>query len=561
MSRRALLVAAIAVAAVAFGAAASVSAGEGVPRGVAVAGIEVGGLSQAQAEATIAAGLRAQASEPLVLAADGELLTIDPATAGLTVDVPATVARALSAGPLDWLGAALGVDREVEPVVDVDPAALAAQLRRVAAGFDRPAVEGAITFVPAPTPVDAVTGRELDIAGAVEAVRERWLRSGSTRVDVPVDVMPVRTSAQEVQRALDQVARPAVAAPITVDVEGDPLVIEPADIAQALRLEPDATGALVPTLLEDVLYTQLRFALRTVGEPVVDTTFDVSSGTPVVVPGRDGRSVSAPDLAAAVRSVLTAPAPRTVVAPVSVVKVRLTAEKAATLGVREQIGTFTTGHPCCRPRVDNIHRIAEIVDGHVVLPGETFDLNAFVGPRDEARGFRPAPQILEGQFVDAVGGGISQFATTLFNAVFFSGLEDVEHVPHSYYISRYPPGREATVSFPKPDLIFRNDSPNGVLIDTSFTGKSITVTFWGTKRYEQVRSLTGPRTRLRDFGTEYVDRPDCTATRGEKGFDIVVTRVLVAPGGQEVGRQDFKTRYQPEPRFVCGPAPGGRPAG
>jgi len=110
------------------------------------------------------------------------------------------------------------------------------------------------------------------------------------------------------------------------------------------------------------------------------------------------------------------------------------------------------------------------------------------------------------------------------------------------------------VSFPLPDLIFENDSPHGVLIDTAFTGTSITVTFWGTKRFDEVRSITGPRTRMRDFDTQYVQRDDCTATQGEKGFDIVVTRVF-EDGGREVRRERFKTRYKPEPRFICGPPP------
>jgi hypothetical protein len=100
------------------------------------------------------------------------------------------------------------------------------------------------------------------------------------------------------------------------------------------------------------------------------------------------------------------------------------------------------------------------------------------------------------------------------------------------------------VSYPLPDLIFKNDSPHGVLIDTSYTGTSITVTFWGTKRFDEIRSVTGPKTRLRDFETEYVDRPDCTATSGEQGFDITVTRVFVAQG-QEVRREPFNTRYKP----------------
>jgi vancomycin resistance protein YoaR len=208
--------------------------------------------------------------------------------------------------------------------------------------------------------------------------------------------------------------------------------------------------------------------------------------------------------------------------------------------------------------VTNIHTIADIVDGYVVLPGETFSLNGVVGRRDRGRGFVEAPQILRGQFVKDVGGGVSQFATTLFNAVFFSGLKDVQHTPHSYYISRYPPGRESTVSFPEPDFRFQDDAPTGVLIKTSYTARSITVTFWGTKRFD-VTAETGPRTRIRPFGTEYVDRPDCTPATGAEGFDIVVTRVFRV-GGAVVRREPFKTRYKPEPHFICGPPPPGQPA-
>nr|MDP9467028.1 VanW family protein [Actinomycetota bacterium] len=282
--------------------------------------------------------------------------------------------------------------------------------------------------------------------------------------------------------------------------------------------------------------------------------FDLSSGAPVVVPSAAGSTVSPADLSAAVLGVLTDPAPRRAAAPLTPAEPGLTTQEAQALGVKEVIGSFTTRHPCCAPRVTNIHRIADIVDGHVVLPGQRFDLNALTGPRDRARGFVDAPQILDGEFVDRIGGGISQFVTTMFNAVFFSGLQDVEHSPHSYYISRYPPGREATISYPEPDFVFENDSPTGVLVDTSYTGTSITVTFWGTKRFDEIRSVTGPRTRLRDFDTQYVQRDDCTATSGEQGFDIVVTREFVK-GGQVVAREPFRTRYKPEPKFVCGPPP------
>jgi hypothetical protein len=85
------------------------------------------------------------------------------------------------------------------------------------------------------------------------------------------------------------------------------------------------------------------------------------------------------------------------------------------------------------------------------------------------------------------------------------------------------------------------------------------VTFWGTKRYK-IESVSGPRTRIKPFGKEYVDRPDCTPADGAEGFDIVVTRIFKDLSGKELRREPFKTRYLPEPNFICGPPPPGQPA-
>ena len=80
-----------------------------------------------------------------------------------------------------------------------------------------------------------------------------------------------------------------------------------------------------------------------------------------------------------------------------------------------------------------------------------------------------------------MGGGVSQFATTMFNAAFFAGLDIPTYAMHGLYISRYPYGREATLSFPSPDLRVRNTTPYGVLIWPTYTGSSITVTLYSTK--------------------------------------------------------------------------------
>jgi vancomycin resistance protein YoaR len=551
--RRLLLVGAGVGLVLVAGAAAAVASGDGVPRGVSVAGVDVGGLSAAEAQRRIVDELASRVAAPVRLAADGEKPSLDPRDGGLAVDAAASARRAADAAPLDRLRARLGVEVDLEPVVSVDRDALERALEEVAQRFDRPPREASISFDEElePVVVQPLAGRSLDVPGAADAVVDAWL--ADEPVEVPVVEEEVETTSDDVEQALDEIAEPALAAPVVVDSEGGALEIDLEAIAAALRIEADDNGELAPVVDGEVLLERTAGLRRDIEEAAVDATFDTSSGTPVVVPSKPGRGFAADDLASAVESVLTDPAPRRTRASFTTVEARVTTELAVQLGVVEEIGSFTTRFTCCQPRVTNIQRIADIVDGYVVLPGETFDLNAYVGPRDTARGFVPAPQILDGEFVDAVGGGVSQFATTLFNAYFFAGLEDVEHKPHSYYISRYPAGREATVSFPEPDLTFRNDSPHGVLIRATSTGTSVTVTMWGTKRFD-VRAVAGPRTRVTTAPTRYIERPDCIPGDGGPGFDIVVTRVF-SQEGREVRREDFKTRYLPQPEFVCGPPP------
>jgi VanW like protein len=113
----------------------------------------------------------------------------------------------------------------------------------------------------------------------------------------------------------------------------------------------------------------------------------------------------------------------------------------------------------CPPRVHNIRRATQLLDGRLIAGGARFSMNDALGRRTRARGFVPAPMISGGRLVDSVGGGISQVATTMFNAAFFAGLRLVAHTPHSFYISRYPKGREATVSWGGPDRAVASSLP------------------------------------------------------------------------------------------------------
>jgi vancomycin resistance protein YoaR len=288
-------------------------------------------------------------------------------------------------------------------------------------------------------------------------------------------------------------------------------------------------------------------------DPARSATFAVDGPMVRVVPGRSGHEFDTSATAKALADSADHDH-KPVVAVFSDVQPELTTKDAEGLHIKELVSSFTTHYPCCAPRVTNIHKIADTVDGAIVKPGHTFSLNGFVGPRTTEKGYVMAPMIYDGEFKDDTGGGVSQFATTLFNAVFFGGYHFETYQAHSYYISRYPPGREATVSWPRPDLAFSNNTHAGILIKTAYDETSVTVTFYGDKEGKAVSAETGDRTDPTKFKEKRVPNPDLPPGQehvkqpGEDGFDIVVTRVITQNGNTT--RQRFYTRYLAEPRII-----------
>ena len=454
-----------------------------------------------------------------------------PRRAGLSLDVDATVAaaQARSWNPLDLVAAVTGGE-EVAPVAAVDRAALRAAVDGLAGTVDQPAVEGSLQFTAAgvPKPVQPVDGRTLSRRASVDAIAEAYLVGSYVEgepVELPIEVDEPAVSRAEVQRAAEEVAVPATSADVTVLVDGSQATLTPKEIAAALTFTPDGQGTLQPVLDGEALHTGIADELAAVERPARDATFRIRSGTPRVRPARQGREVLPATLAGAVLPVLTeSGAARSVTVPLEPSEPAVSTATAQGLGVTELVASFTTYYPSdFPPRLTNIHRAADLMDGTLVLPGKVFSLNRTVGERTAARGFAAGYIINNGQLEVDFGGGVSQLVTTTFNAAFFAGLEIVEHHPHSFYISRYPEGREATVAWGVKDLRFRNDSPNGIFITTSYTNSSVTVSIYGTKRY-RIESLKGPRYDVRPFTVvndtrdEGVDQGDCVATEGVSGL-------------------------------------------
>lgn len=328
--------------------------------------------------------------------------------------------------------------------------------------------------------VPGEAGLEVDTDSVVDRLRQQVEEGGPLVVDAPTRAVPpamTDAEAAELARRLNALT----AGGMTVVFADERRQLS----ASALRVRMDTAtthdGVPAPNFDLESLQRLLEHTFADVNAGGSDPVFDVVDDQPVLIeegtpPVQCCRQDAAAMLANAVLAELSDPVhlperpstdPRRI-------------EWAAGVGVVEKVAEFTTNHNCCEARVQNIQRFADIVRGVYLEPGETLSLNGYVGERTRDRGFVPAGTILRGHLVPTVGGGVSQFATTMFNAAFFAGFDFVDYQSHSIYFSRYPYGREATISWPAPDLVFTNTTDYPALIWTSYTPTAITVSIYST---------------------------------------------------------------------------------
>ncbi len=550
---RAALVAVVALTALVALYVADLVSGDGdIPRGVVVAGVAVGGLPVPEAESVLRGALEPRAAGPVVVVAEQLRTELDPAAAGLRVDWAATLQRAAvqPINPFTRIGA-LFTDRVVDPVSTVDAERAGVALGPFAQLTERPPTEATLRFDRLePVPVRPADGRRLDVPGAVRALQRDWL-SGSP-VGVPLIAVPAASSAVDIRSAIDTVARPAVSAPVVVLGDGIRATLAPEVIASALRFRVAPGGdTLVPEVDLEPVIGAVAPQLAPSERPGHNASVSFAGGAPSVVPGQDGRRIDYRATFATLAEALTRTGGSRELPAVYIPEpARVTPEELTAVLAAGEVSSFTTGG-FAADSGQNIRRAAEIVNGAVVGPGETFSLNGLTNPRNASNGFVEAGIIEDGQPARGIGGGVSQIATTLYNAAYFAGMTDVEHREHSYYISRYPVAREATVFDDVIDLKFRNDSPGTVVVQTIWTPSSITVKLLGRKVYE-VSSSTGPRSNPTQPENVSSSGPNCKASTGAPGFTASDTRTIRELATGQTRSQTRRVTYKPSPNVTCG---------
>ena len=236
-----------------------------IPRGTTVSGIDIGGLMPVAAETRLRSGLAQRAGDPVRVVANGEPASIDPASAGLAVDVPASVAQ--SGGGRSWEPGRMwdyfagGSDEDA--VLRVDRDALDRAVAGVADEVDVPAVEGSVTF--AGGEADArypEKGTVVDRAAAADVVADAFLDGGDA-VELPTVEAEPQVSKDAVSRAMEDFANPAMSASVVVALAGEGVQLQPEDFAPALSMKP-VDGELQPELDGAVLVAALTPRMRTI---------------------------------------------------------------------------------------------------------------------------------------------------------------------------------------------------------------------------------------------------------------------------------------------------------
>ena len=470
--------------------------GDRVARNVRLAGHDVGHASPGDLARLVDQMADDARTTPIhITTSDHHEYDTTASAVGLSIDRGATERAVLAFDrsgfaplrPFRW-AASFATRRTVSPRYTVDRDALAAALPAIE-GDDRTApaepsisqtAPGAISVV-AGVPGHGIDAQQLGDAVLAAAPHHPPGAPFEVRVDERA-IPPTFTDAQA-QTVADEATRLA-RQQLTLTVDGKSKVLDVPTVAAWFRAVPHE-HALTLAVDGDVLkFTVAKLFGDSIGQAPADATFSILDGKPVLQPGHDGRTCCEAGAGDAILQALRAHQTAVTVGLV-VQHPSLTTEQARQLGIVEEVGQPdmfgpTTHHACCESRVVNIHKIADIVRGHVILPGETFSVNGFVGQRTKERGFVDAPVIYNATHDHDIGGGVSQFATTMFNAAFFAGLDLTEYQSHSLEISRYPRGREATISWPAPDLKITNSTPYGVLLWPTYDDTSLTVHLYST---------------------------------------------------------------------------------
>jgi vancomycin resistance protein YoaR len=572
---RAAIVAAVIGAVVLVAVLADVTVSWGrIHPGVRVGEVAVGSMSAAEARTALETFYAHASTTPVVVTWSDKKFDITPASVGARLDATASIDAAMAVGRdggvlsvvWDRIAATFGGAR-VAAAITLDSKGSDVALDKIDRAVALAAVDASVTVDGTKsTTSPAHEGRVLDRAATRAEIVAALASNSRTTAAVVVTAHP-RVGDAEAARASGEAAK-LIAGPVTVTFQGASVVVPRVTVARWVRFSVDTSATAGEPTATAPATVSARFDAKRIGSaisslaagrvrPARDATFVTTGGKIRITASQVGTGPDLETLASDLASACISGGPRTAALVLHEAMPRVTTAAARQMGIVGKISSYTTSYSTVNPaRTTNVHVLAKAFDGKLVAPGAVFSFNGSAGQRTAAKGYQEAPAIVDGKLVPQLGGGVCQVGTTFFNAVFFSGLPVLERHNHSFYISHYPKGRDATVSWGGPDFKFRNETGHWILIRTSTTASTITIALYGTDPGYTVKYTTSQFMDVVPYKTQEIPDPSLKkGTRiqvdgGVDGGALTVVRTVYDAAGVVVRKDTFVSHYDSKLKIV-----------
>ena len=130
-------------------------------------------------------------------------------------------------------------------------------------------------------------------------------------------------------------------------------------------------------------------------------------------------------------------------------------------------------------RANNVEVATAFINGTVLMPGEQVSTSKMMKDRTEDNGYQSGTQMYNGQMEDAIGGGVCQVASTLYNALLKAELQIDKRSNHSMIIPYLPPSKDAAIATGSKDLIFTNNTEYPIYLRGETDGSNVIFMVYG----------------------------------------------------------------------------------
>jgi vancomycin resistance protein YoaR len=543
-----------------------------VHSGVSVAGIDLGGQTEAEAAATIQEVVDQAQNTPVSLTYEDMTWTLMPADVDAAMDIEGAVTAAMAVTRKNNFFTDIGTrwklyfsGTDLPLTGGVDSAKMKTFVSGVAADVDVAPVNAALSIENGQIKViESAAGKAVDQAGLTEELESLLATLHNTTVQVPVVVTAPAVKAED-NRAAQQQAETMISGPISLMYGGKTWALSAEEIASHIGFtseEQNGVSTLIPQMDVTKLQPLLAQIEPAVASEPVEASFDSDGTKAWVVEGKNGEQLDAEATAQAITEATLKTSGRTVEVITKKKEPRLTTEEAKNMGVKDLLSKYTTKYTGSSDRQVNVKITTKYATNVMLAPGEEYNFDKQIGARTPARGYKLAPGITgPNTLEDVLGGGICQVSTTMFNTVIEAGLKVTKRFNHSIYIDHYPKGRDATVTAGGKNLSFKNDTSKYVWIRGTSDGITTTIAIYGTDDGRKSQITVGDFYDVRERSTVTVTNPllqtgkSTVIDNGQTGRSLR-TKYVVTRGGKVINEQTFISSWPMYPKQIgVGTAP------